>query len=67
MHPSRLLAFEQRWPHHDGAKETRIRTELNITPARYYQLLGRAARSIDGIKADPITARIVRERAERAA
>lgn len=57
-----LLAFESRWPRHSGSKEEQIRRELGITPARFYQLLHRAARSVEGIAADPITARRVRER-----
>jgi len=67
MTPSDLLAFERAHPRHDGAKEETIRAELGITPARYYVLLGRAARSIEGMAADPITARRVRERTVRRA
>jgi hypothetical protein len=62
MSPVTLLAFERAHPRHDGAKEETIRGELGITPARYYVLLGRAARSMEGMVADPITARRVRER-----
>ena len=67
MTPTHLLDFETRWPRHDGHKESAIIHELGITPARYYQLLSRVARSIDGIAADPITARIVRQRTREAA
>lgn len=67
MRPEILLAFEHAWPRHDGHKETAIRRELGITPARFYQLLGRAAESREGIAAHPITARRVRDRAQRAA
>lgn len=63
MPPDTLLAFERSWPQHSGYKETAIRRELGITPARYYVLLHRAARSRAGIVADPIAARRVRERA----
>ncbi|WP_300265883.1 DUF3263 domain-containing protein [Microbacterium sp.] len=62
MTPAALLAFEQRWPRHTGHKEEAIRRELGLTPARYYQLLSRAARSFEGMAAEPITARIVRGR-----
>ncbi len=62
MTPDLLLAFEQRWPRHSGHKEEQIRRELGITPARYYQLLGRVAKTVEGIAADPFTARRVRER-----
>lgn len=66
MRPETLLAFERAWPHHDGRKDLRIRRELGIAPARYYQLLGRAAVSHEGMSAHPITARRVRERTARA-
>lgn len=60
--PDRLLSFESAHPRHDGTKEEAIRAELGLTPARYYLLLGRAARSIDGMRADAVTARRVRDR-----
>lgn len=63
MRPEILLTFEHAWPRHDGRKETAIRRELGITPARYYVLLHRAARSRAGMVADPITARRIRDRA----
>ncbi len=63
MRADKLIAFETRWPQHNGTKELTIRAELGITPARYYQLLGRAAVSREGIAFDPLTARRVRERA----
>lgn len=61
MSPSTLLAFERSSPRHTAAKEERIRRELGVTPVRYYVLLGRAARSLEGMAADPITARRVRD------
>lgn len=63
MTPQTLLAFEARWPRHSGDKELAIRRELGLTPARFYQLLTRAANSGAGMAADPITARRVRARA----
>jgi len=66
MPPETLLAFEARWPRHNGTKDLAIRDELGITPARFYQLLGRAAKTIEGMRAHPITARRVRARAPRA-
>lgn len=62
MTPSVLLEFEARWPRHSGAKEEAIYGELGMPPARFYQLLSRAAKSREGIAADPITARRVRAR-----
>lgn len=67
MTPMRLLAFERDHPHHTPAKVAAIRRELGITEVRYYVLLGRAARSVEGIKTHPVTARMVRERAEKRA
>lgn len=67
MPPETLLAFEASWPRHSGTKDLAIRDELGITPARFYQLLARAAETADGIAADPITARRVRSRALRRA
>jgi len=64
MLPETLLAFERAHPRHDGTKEEAIRGELGITPARYYVLLGRAARSVEGMRADAITARQVRTKLE---
>lgn len=65
MSPETLLAFEAQWPRHTPDKDATIRRELGITPARFYQLLGRAAATVEGISADPITARRVRERGAR--
>lgn len=65
MLPGTLLAFERAHPRHDGTKEETIRAKLGLTPARYYVLLGRAARSLEGMRADAVTARRVRERTER--
>lgn len=67
MSPAELLSFEARWPLHTPDKGEAVRRELGITPTRFYQLLHRAASSLDGIRADPITARLVRERIERSA
>ena len=65
MTPARLLEFERTHPRHNGDKEETIRAVLGVTPARYYVLLGRAARTVEGMSADPITARVVRERPMR--
>ncbi|WP_295851150.1 DUF3263 domain-containing protein [uncultured Microbacterium sp.] len=55
-----LLDFEARWGRHTGAKELAIMDELGMRTARYYQLLARAARSLEGIAHDPMTCRRVR-------
>ncbi|QWY84612.1 helix-turn-helix DNA binding domain protein [Microbacterium phage Footloose] len=60
--PAELLAFEARHPKHTPAKTHAIRHQLRISEVRYYTLLHRAAQSAEGIEADPVTARMVRER-----
>lgn len=35
-----ILGFERHWFKHAGAKEQAIRSELGLSAARYYQLLG---------------------------
>lgn len=64
MTPADLLAFEAAHPRWGGNKETVIRVELGLTPARYTLLLIRAAESAEGIAADPLTARRVREQGQ---
>jgi hypothetical protein len=59
--PAELLDFEAEHPGHQPGKEDAIIRQLGIPPARYYQLLHRAARSAEGIAYDPITARLVRD------
>lgn len=51
-----LLDFAAAHPVVRGEVENQIRRDLGITPARYFQLLGRAARSLEGQAHDPITA-----------
>lgn len=67
MLPGTLLAFERAHPRHDGTKEEAIRAELGLTPARYYVLLARAARSLEGMRAGAVTARRVRDTLQRRA
>ena len=62
-----LLDFEAAYPRHTGAKEVAIREQLGLTPARFYQLLVRAAASMEGQQHDPMTARRVREGRRRVA
>ena len=67
MTPAALIAFEARWPRHTPAKAEAVRQELGISAIRYYQLLHRAASSEEGIRAAPVTARLVRCSAVRRA
>jgi hypothetical protein len=49
-----LLDLEARWPRHSGAKEEDIRATLGLTPARYYQLLGRLIDTGAAVEYDPM-------------
>ncbi|MFT4214426.1 MAG: DUF3263 domain-containing protein [Microbacterium sp.] len=49
-----LLDFESRFTRHDAVKEETIRSELGLTPARYYQLLGRIIDEADAAAYDPM-------------
>lgn len=66
-----VLDFEARWHGHSGAKEEALRAELSLTPARYYQLLGRILESADAVAYDPVLVhrlrrlQIVQERERR--
>ncbi|MFS0868026.1 DUF3263 domain-containing protein [Microbacterium sp. 179-B 1A2 NHS] len=64
-----LLDFESRWNAHSGAKEEAVRSELELTPARYYQLLGRLVDTADAVAYDPVLVhrlRRLRDEQERA-
>jgi len=62
-----LLDFEARWNGHGAAKEEAMRTELALTPARYYQLLGRLVDTAEALAYDPMLVhRLRRLRDERA-
>lgn len=65
-----LLDFESAWLRHVGAKEEAIRADLGLSPARYYQLLGRLIDSADAQAYDPMLVkrlRRLRDEAERRA
>ncbi|MGV9194627.1 DUF3263 domain-containing protein [Microbacterium sp. MC2] len=64
-----LLDFEARWQRHDAEKEEAVRTELGLTPARYYQLLSRLLDAADAVAYDPMLVhrlRRLRDSRERA-
>ena len=66
MGTKELLDFERAWPRHSSHKETAIRAR-GLTPARYYQLLGRVAASAEGQAHDAVTAhRVIRRSDTRA-
>ena len=55
-----ILAFEGEWRRHAGAKEEAIRADLGISPARYYQLLGRLIDTADAQAHDPMLVKRLR-------
>ncbi|MGM7699668.1 DUF3263 domain-containing protein [Microbacterium sp. A84] len=55
-----ILALESAWPRHGGAKEEAIRTKLGMSPARYYQLLGRLIDTEQALDHDPLLVRRLR-------
>ena len=55
-----LLAFEAEWRRHGGAKEEAIRADLQMPPARYYQLLGRLIDTAEALEEDPMLVRRLR-------
>jgi len=63
-----ILDFEADWRRHAGAKEEAIRSQLGLTPARYYQLLGRLIDTAEALAHDPLlVGRLRRIRDQRAA
>lgn len=61
-----LLHLEQTYPAHTPAKYDAIR-ELGLTESRFYQLLHRAAGSIEGQACDPVTSHRVLRMIQRSA
>lgn len=57
-----ILMTEARWPQHSGAKEQAIRVELELAPARYYQLLSRLILTERALAHDPMLVRRLRRR-----
>ena len=55
-----ILAFEGEWRRHVGAKEEAIRDDLGISPARYYQLLGRLIDTAEAQEHDPMLVKRLR-------
>lgn len=55
-----ILALEAAWPRHSGAKEEAVRTQLGMSAARYYQLLGRLIDTEQALEHDPLLVRRLR-------
>ncbi|MFG1916407.1 DUF3263 domain-containing protein [Micromonospora sp. NPDC048898] len=62
-----ILAFEQQWWRHAGAKEQAVRDTFGISSTRYYQLLNGLLDNPAALAADPLLiGRLRRLRASRA-
>jgi len=55
-----ILEFEAESRRHAGAKEEAIRAELGLSPARYYQLLGRLIDTVEALEHDPMLVKRLR-------
>jgi hypothetical protein len=55
-----ILTLEAAWPRHGGMKEETIRAQLGMSPARYYQLLGRLIDTEAALDFDPLLIRRLR-------
>jgi hypothetical protein len=61
-----VLDFEREWWRYAGHKEEAIRDRFELTPTRYYQLLGEVIDSPDALTYDPmLVKRLRRLRAAR--
>lgn len=61
-----ILDFEREWWQHPGAKEDAIRQTFGLSPARYYQVLGRLMDSEAALAYDPmLVKRLQRVRDDR--
>ncbi len=61
-----ILDFEREWWQHPGAKEDAIRQTFGLSPARYYQLLGKLMDSEAALAYDPmLVKRLQRVREDR--
>jgi hypothetical protein len=62
-----VLEFERTWWKHAGAKDTEIRRRWDISPTRYYQILGALLDRPAALEHDPmLVRRLLRLRDERA-
>ncbi|MDH6277145.1 MAG: DUF3263 domain-containing protein [Rhodoluna sp.] len=61
-----ILDFEREWWQHPGAKEDAIRQTFGLSPARYYQVLGKLMDSEAALAYDPmLVKRLHRVREDR--
>jgi hypothetical protein len=62
-----LLDFEEQWPRWSGRKDEAIRAGFGVSPARYFQVLGRVIDTAEALEARPMLVRRLRRRRDAAA
>ena len=60
-----ILDFERSWWTEAGPKEVGIRSRFELSPTRYYQLLGELLDSADALDYDPLVVRRLRRLRDR--
>jgi hypothetical protein len=55
-----MLDFERGWWQRAGSKDRHIRSEMGLSPARYYQLLNDLIDSPEALRYDPMLVRRLR-------
>jgi hypothetical protein len=60
-----ILAFERGWWKYAGAKEAAIRQTFDLSPTRYYQLLGQLIDSPAALAHDPMLVNRLRRMRDR--
>lgn len=60
-----ILDFERSWWTEPGPKDAAIRARFNLSPTRYYQLLGELLESRDAMAYDPLVVRRLRRVRDR--
>jgi hypothetical protein len=60
-----ILDFERNWWSVPGPKEQEIRRRFELSPTRYYQLLGELLESSEALAYDPLVVRRLRRLRDR--
>jgi hypothetical protein len=60
-----ILDFERVWWTETGPKELAIRSRFDLSPARYYQVLGELLESSEAVSYDPLVVRRLRRLRDR--
>ena len=60
-----ILDFERSWWHHTGPKESLIQERFELSPDRYYEVLGELLESPEAYDYDPLGVRRLRRLRDR--